>query len=46
MADTAKQVAEQAKDVAKAKGGTEEVTMIQEVHKKAEDIKDSVDPNS
>ena len=46
MADTAKQVAEQAKDVAKAKYDTEEVTIIQEVHKKIEEIKDEVVPNS
>ena len=45
-ADTAKHVAEQAKDVAKAKDDTEEVTIIKEVHKKVEEIKDKVVPNS
>ena len=45
--DTAKHVAEQAKDVAKAKDDTElEVTIIQEVDKKIEEIKDEVVPNS
>ena len=39
-------MAEQAKDVAKAKDDTKEVTIIKEVHEKVEEIKDEVVPNS